>query len=405
MENIEITNKISLPLEKGEFLNDFHQESINLNNDSKNDRIKSYEIEQLKNQDSELHGIINWKDINSPEENKESENKLTEENLQFFTCGICEESKEFNEIILMKICSDFFCKYCLNEYLKIRILESNVLRMPCPNHLCIKEVPEDIIESTINSQLFQKYLFFKRNEELSNCPYLRWCPTPDCTGYDIGGLNKQLLMCNVCKFNYCYYCLESWHEGKKCKANNEKELDKWSRKHGVKYCPNCRRRIEKKDGCDHMWNPPILTIITMFFFPIILFIAPIVGCIFSIEKMIDEPGSSIKLKKILRIWWLSYPGAFLIGVILTPIYLASGPFIGSISLAVNLFKGCMDNCILVSFFGFILGLIGTPILIALSITIAIILHITSWIFILIKLYVVIRRCIEPTFLLPRYGAV
>ena len=59
MENIEITNKISLPLEKGEFLNDFHQESINLNNDSKNDRIKSYEIEQLKNQDSELHGIIN----------------------------------------------------------------------------------------------------------------------------------------------------------------------------------------------------------------------------------------------------------------------------------------------------------------------------------------------------------
>jgi IBR domain, a half RING-finger domain len=114
---------------------------------------------------------------------------------------------------------------------------------------------ENEIQKIIDPDLFFKYKLFLRNTELSMNPNLRFCPKVDCQGYDVGNLKKHKLVCNLCGLEYCYYCNESWHPGVTCKNSQEIKFDQWSAHHDVKYCPNCKRRIEKAGGCPSMECP------------------------------------------------------------------------------------------------------------------------------------------------------
>ena len=309
--------------------------------------------------------------------------------------------------------------------------------MPCPNHECPVEFSDEELQLFLPGSFYQKYLIFRKNEELNNCPFLHWCPVPDCMGYDIGNINKDQLTCNSCAYQYCYYCGEAWHGKTKCKANIDKELDQWSYKNGVKYCPKCRRKVQKTFGCDHMtcikckhewcwlcgenysgnhtnvcsvkkmqrWNPPIARVLLMIFSPIVLLFMPIAMLIAWIEKVIRHPGriSGVR-RKIVERRYLSYPAAFVVGAILLPFYLTIGPFIASIGFSLNFMDNCWGDlnlflCIFVPIF----AIAGTPVLVVLSISAVVIFMILGCVLMLIKVYVYIRKCIDPRFLTIKGG--
>jgi IBR domain, a half RING-finger domain len=355
-----------------------------------------------------------------------------------FVCGICSEHKDFVDSLPLE-CKDLFCENCMREYFNLRIQESNVLNITCPNHLCKIEISDEIIQKSVTALMYEKFLVFKKNEELNNCPFLRWCSQPDCKGYDLGGLNKQMLMCNICGFKYCYYCGEAWHRNSKCKGSMDKELDKWGQKNNVKYCPHCRRKIEKNFGCDHMtcikcnyewcwlcgekyvsghfnkcevkkvnkWNPPLKKVLGFFFAPLLILLIGITFCLVCLEKFIENPGVEPNIRNFLRKRWASYPIALLLGVILTPLFLVLGPFLLSMAFCIDYFKQCGCDFYSSNIIGSFLGIVGVPIFIVLCGIIVIILNITGTVFLLIKLYIVLRRCKNPGFLIPkgRYGFV
>ena len=88
-------------------------------------------------------------------------------------CSICQEILKLENIITLPDCSDYFCKGCLFEYLKVRIEDGEVLTMPCPNHECNSEISESMIKSIVTKVLYEKFTIFKNNEELSKNPFLR----------------------------------------------------------------------------------------------------------------------------------------------------------------------------------------------------------------------------------------
>jgi len=48
-------------------------------------------------------------------------------------------------------------------------------------------------------------------------------------------------------------CRDDWHEGQTCEEAIEGKLEGWAKeKGGVKFCPVCRTKIEKNEGCNHM---------------------------------------------------------------------------------------------------------------------------------------------------------
>ena len=85
-------------------------------------------------------------------------------------------------------------------------------------------------------------------------PYVRWCPKPDCgTMLRAESLDVKYLTCHVCKEKVCFNCNEKWHPKISCERASDKSYSNWSmRKKNVDKCPNCKLRIEKESGCNHM---------------------------------------------------------------------------------------------------------------------------------------------------------
>lgn len=344
-------------------------------------------------------------------------------------CAICQNATNDNFINLVD-CSDIFCKDCLQGYVTIRIEEGQVLTMPCPNHECKSQIEDRIIKVLVPETLYDKYLKFKNNEELSKNPYLRWCPQPDCTGSDIGNINKQHLTCNICKFEFCYYCQEAWHNGSKCKQESDKEMDIWAKHYGIKICPNCRRKVEKLKGCDHMtctkcryewcWlcgekysgfhyescevrllmkkNPKIQTVLALLALPLAIPLSCVILCCYFIYKEREEFSG---LNFLMRHKYLSYIFAVVIGLIFTPVFLAIAPFIVCIVFCIEFFceRCCCKSCGCVS--GIIFGLIGTPLFVALVVLGAVIGQFGGVLLVFWKLYIALRRCKNPYFMRPK----
>lgn len=350
-------------------------------------------------------------------------------------CSICCLSKPQAEMYHMSQCSDKFCTECTLEYLILRVTESNVLKTPCLNHECPSEFTDEELQILLPPVFYQKYLIFKRNEELNNCPFLRWCPLPDCSGFDIGGLNQNKLTCNKCHYKFCYYCTEPWHLKTKCKQSNDKELDKWSKKHGVKYCPNCRRKVQKNSGCDHMacvkcryewcwlcgekysgghmdqcevkkthrWNPPISYILMLLFSTFAIFFMPVIGFIILFDKAARETQERSGFKGFIRRRWVSFPFAVVVGLLFLPLYVTIGPFVASIYFVMNALRQCSNDYSIIYCVGLFLGIVATPILIILGFLALGIFEFLGCVYLIIKIYVVIRKCINPEFLRPKGG--
>ena len=347
------------------------------------------------------------------------------------TCMIC--SQPTNEVtrVVVSSCTHTFCATCIKTYLEIRIKEAQVLAMPCPDFDCLSEIPEDLTYLYVSKECWTKYMKFKRNEELAKNQNLRWCPQPDCEGYDTGSMSKTTLTCNVCSYLYCYYCGEAPHPNKKCKHKADYALDKWSKKRGAKFCPNCKSRVEKNDGCNHMtctkcryewcWlcgekyfhghleecqatklkkrNPSWWVILGLIFAPILL---PFVFTIATTEQFhIELRNNSRPIARLARDYsYFSYPIFVVLCLLCTPIVYAIAPFAMSILLACECLSNSWESSLAILMVGFVFGILMTPVITAVVLLGFCVAPVVGVAFCVVKLYIFLRRCKDPGFMQP-----
>lgn len=315
-----------------------------------------------------------------------------------FTCPICEQVSKNSPNLP---CQHKFCSECLCGYLKVRISESNVLSLPCPQTSCPYVLKESEVESLVPPEFYQKYKIFLRNVNLSKNPNLRFCPAVDCQGYDVGSSKKRKLKCNECFSEFCYYCNEPWHYSGSCGRAFELNFDLWSNDNNVRNCPNCSRRVEKAGGCPsmecpvckHKWcwycgselangHDPILCIFSQnswqlrYWFSIYLLFGPItvpfgIG-LFLIHLgqnyLTDSDKESKLISKLIKWRYISYPLIVIFSPFLTIfMMLASGYFIIYINRAAfkpyssgcysRVFKSKVSRCILMFIIGSITSIV------------------------------------------------
>lgn len=355
------------------------------------------------------------------------------------TCSICQSQYRSNLIIQID-CGDIYCRSCLAEYIKIRISESQVLSMPCPNHQCPSQIPESRIEELVSSEIYNKYIRFKKVEELNKEPFLRFCPKPDCEGYAVGSLKISKLDCNVCGYQYCFYCAEAWHEKEKCKFSEDQDMNKWAFANGVKYCPNCKRKVEKLMGCDHMtctkcsyewcWlcgskyilghydacevvkltkkNPSLDYTLKLLFAPFLLPLACIIAFCVCIQRVNRGSLGGARVSYFVRKnKKASYFLAVLFGIIFTPLFFVFGPLALSIGVFVDIFKRWCCGRFCGKTFGVFMGVLLFPGFMVLFVIGAIGAHFLGILILFRKGYIAIRRCKDPGFMMPniQYGYV
>jgi hypothetical protein len=165
------------------------------------------------------------------------------------SCLICQAG---DERVTLFGCDHVFCRDCLGEYLRLKVNEAQVLSIRCPQHRCATILAEEVVLKYLPPHSTDKYKRFRIKAELTKDPHLRWCPRADCEGYCLGSSSHKHLICSMCLHEYCYYCSQPWHGEAPCKEQADQLLDAWAKQNDVRYCPNCRFRVEKMMGCSHM---------------------------------------------------------------------------------------------------------------------------------------------------------
>ena len=83
---------------------------------------------------------------------------------------------------------------------------------------------------------------------------MRWCTKPGCPGSMRGeSLDTKKVTCPDCRTEVCFQCRDEWHGSRSCEDNMSRKLEGWVNQHGgVRFCPVCKTKVEKNEGCNHM---------------------------------------------------------------------------------------------------------------------------------------------------------
>lgn len=169
-------------------------------------------------------------------------------------CKICYLDYSMEEFCKIARCNHEFCNKCILEHLNENIINGKIAKIICPYENCKNDFLEEEIKEFLNDdqETLQKYFKFKKNLEISLDPKYRWCIKPGC-GFLVEGNSKDPKTICKCGQIMCFNCMYPWHEGKDCESAIDKEFKKYIEKGKVKNCPKCKCRIEKNEGCNHIY--------------------------------------------------------------------------------------------------------------------------------------------------------
>ncbi|PRQ22802.1 putative aminoacyltransferase, E1 ubiquitin-activating enzyme [Rosa chinensis] len=183
-------------------------------------------------------------------------------------CGICFEEYNYDRCILSASCGHPFCRDCWAGYISTTICDGGpaCLRLRCPESSCSAAVGPDLIQKVLLNSNREaehgKYKTYLLRSYVEDQRKIKWCPAPDCNcaiQFDtLGGMVSYDVSC-LCSHSYCWNCTEENHRPVDCET-----VGKWILKNkddsqnaqwilvNSKPCPQCKRPIEKNQGCNHL---------------------------------------------------------------------------------------------------------------------------------------------------------
>jgi hypothetical protein len=153
-------------------------------------------------------------------------------------------------------CKHSYCKNCMADHLRIKIVDGQVHKISCMDFTCNKEFKSEDIKKFGSSEIYRKYLKFKENIEVETDRNLKWCPKIGCMNFvrrqkSCCCFNSNTATCE-CGESMCFKCGAKSHPGVTCDNVGNAELREYMATHDVIKCPNCGFGTEKIDGCNHM---------------------------------------------------------------------------------------------------------------------------------------------------------
>jgi hypothetical protein len=168
-------------------------------------------------------------------------------------CPICFEEKYTTLMVRLEVCRHRFCYDCFSNYLTVQIT-SRVSELHCPEHNCKLELTDSDIKRNITSAHYEEYQKIKILHQKD--PSIRWCPLVDCRKMiklEESQMFKPLQIRCECGQSICSSCGEKWHPNISCQQAINEDFQIFSNKNiRVKMCPKCTTKTEKVSGCNHM---------------------------------------------------------------------------------------------------------------------------------------------------------
>ncbi len=131
------------------------------------------------------------------------------------------------ELFPLENCEHLFHNQCMEEYLKVSILDGK-FPINCAEAECGKEVTIGDIRDIVDEDMMEKFYKFSFNNYMTEHPKeISCCPTANCNFhfYWLEEDGKEF-ECPECKKKYCLDCKADWHEGQTCdeyRISNKKD--------------------------------------------------------------------------------------------------------------------------------------------------------------------------------------
>ncbi|ETV99617.1 hypothetical protein H310_08268 [Aphanomyces invadans] len=159
-------------------------------------------------------------------------------------CVVCLDAVETAGCATCDQCSIQCCGPCIEKYFRIKILQDRQAHLPCPS--CGAALSAGILTRFLSPYLAGKLHELEQTERSFKCPK---CQCRECFGSKYS--NNRRLTCTECRSAWCIDCGQTYHYFA-TKGCSDRSFRQWRAKHHIKPCPNCKRFIEKNEGCNHM---------------------------------------------------------------------------------------------------------------------------------------------------------
>ena len=144
-------------------------------------------------------------------------------------------------------CKHSYCKKCSTGYVEVALR----LDSPFPPSCCDLPITLAMLEGHISSTLTNQY---QEKQDEIDAAYTIKCATSWCQ-HRIYSQNVQVVQvrCPACCLDTCRECAESWHEGRLCHEQEDREgLATLAGEKGWQACYGCGEVVELTHGCNHI---------------------------------------------------------------------------------------------------------------------------------------------------------
>ena len=97
-------------------------------------------------------------------------------------CDVCYEESDAKTFFGLN-CNHVFCRGCMEDHLKTKVMDGNVEDIPCLQVGCNETFSRDQIRSFGSKEIYEKYLQFRLNIDVDMDPKLKWCPSSNCNRF------------------------------------------------------------------------------------------------------------------------------------------------------------------------------------------------------------------------------
>ncbi|KAK1632745.1 hypothetical protein QYE76_007060 [Lolium multiflorum] len=184
------------------------------------------------------------------------------------TCAICFDVHPAGAMRSAGCQAHFYCCGCWSGYVRAAVEDgARCLSIRCPDTSCSAAVVQDLVDDVADPDDARRYAEFLARSYVEESKKLRWCPAPGCDHavefLDGERCTVQLDADCMCGYGFCLGCGEEAHRPVSCdtvrawlvKNGSDSETANWVLAN-TKHCPECRRPIEKNQGCMHMTCSP-----------------------------------------------------------------------------------------------------------------------------------------------------
>ena len=160
------------------------------------------------------------------------------------SCTACLSPLAIKDLIETP-CRHRYCPDCLHTLFKRAMKDETLFPPAC----CGDKIPIGMASKHLPKRFIRHYKAKSLELKIRNKTY---CHKPACSAFIAPhSIHNGHAHCQRCGSVTCGVCKSAWHYGR-CTHADDLELFELAKTAAWKRCPECRRIVERNEGCDHM---------------------------------------------------------------------------------------------------------------------------------------------------------